>query len=116
VLTVYASFSEDDPPAHPETPIEYRSPEMILDNRISAAQDCQAFACFVYSLLTNRSLLDLIFIYDQNSQNDAHFLQLFSLLGPLPPSIKQSWPRYSVYINDNGHLQKFIVDDATFSY
>ncbi|KIW11836.1 hypothetical protein PV08_09109 [Exophiala spinifera] len=110
------SFFKHDPPSKPEAPLEYRSPEIILDNRISMAQDCWAFACFAYSLLTNTSLFDLAFLYDENAQNDEHLLQLFSLLGPLPAWLKQSWPRYDVYFNENGQPQKFIVDDDAFSY
>lgn len=115
VLIIYVCFFEQDPPSKPETPIEYRSPELILDNRISTAQDCWAFACFIYSLLTNASLFELSFIYDKNSQNDAHILQLFSLLGPLPSWLKQSWPRHDVYFNNDGQLQKFVVEDDEFS-
>ena len=89
---------------------------MIQDDRISTKQDCWAFACFVYNLLTNECLFDVAFIYDKESRNDAHLLQLFSVLGPLPAGLKQSWPHYDVYFNDNGHLQKFIVDDDAFSY
>ncbi|KAI9656154.1 MAG: hypothetical protein M1831_004725 [Alyxoria varia] len=110
------AFFKHDPPSKPQMPLEYRSPEMLLDNRISMAQDCWAFACFAYNVLTNTSLFDLACIYDKDSQNDAHLLQLFSLLGPLPARLKQSWPRYDVYFNDNGHLQKFVVDDDAFSY
>ena len=61
-------------------------------------------------------MFDLAFLYDKDSQNDSHLLQLFSLLGPLPARLKQSWPRYNVYFNENGQLQKFVVDDDAFSY
>jgi serine/threonine protein kinase len=70
----------------------------------------------VYNVLTNSSLFDLAFIYNKDSRDDAHLIQLFSLLGSLPAKLKHSWPRYGVYFDNEGQLKKFDVDDDVFSY
>jgi serine/threonine protein kinase len=89
---------------------------MIFDSHISVAQDCWAFGCLVYNVLTNGYPFDLAFIYNEDSRDDAHLIQLSSLLGPLPAKLKHSWPRYGTYFDDEGQLKKFEVDDDTFSY
>ena len=89
---------------------------MILDGHISMAQDCWAFGCLVYNVLTNSYPFDLAFIYNEEPRDDAHLIQLSSLMGPLPTKLKHSWPRYGVYFDDKGQLKKFDVDDDTFSY
>lgn len=89
---------------------------MILDNHISMAQDCWAFGCLVYNVFTNSYPFDLAYIYNKDSRDDAHLLQLSSLLGPLPAKLKNSWLRYEAYFDDEGQLKKFDVDDDTFSY
>ncbi len=86
------------------------SPELIFDHHVSMAQDCWAFGCLVYNVLTNSYPFDLAFIYNQDSRDDAHLIQLFSLLGPLPDELKHRWPRYGVYFDEAD------VDDDTFSY
>ena len=56
------------------------------------------------------------FVYKKDSRDDEHLVQLFSLLGPLPAKLKDSWPRYGVYFDDVGQLTKFDVDDDDLSY
>ena len=80
------------------------------------AQDCWAFGCLVYNVFTNGYPFDLAYIYNKDSRDDAHLLQLSSLLGPLPAELKNSWLRYGAYFDDEGQLKKFDVDDDTFSY
>jgi len=89
---------------------------MILDGHISMAQDCWAFGCLVYNVFTNGYPFDLSYIYNEDSRNDTHLLQLFSLLGPLPAKLKDSWLRYGAYFDNEGQLKKFDVDDDTLSY
>lgn len=89
---------------------------MIFDNHISKAQDSWAFGCFIYDVLTNGLPFDLGFIYSKDSRDDEHLIQLFSLLGPLPAKLKNSWPRYAVYFDNEGRLKKFVEDDDSFSY
>ena len=39
----------------------------------------------------------------ENATTDDHLLQLHSLLGPLPSSIAELWPRYNQYFASDGH-------------
>jgi serine/threonine protein kinase len=89
---------------------------MIFDNHISKAQDSWALGCFIYNVLTNRLLFDLSYIYNKDSRDDEHLIQLFLLLGPLPAKLKHSWPRYKVYFDNEGQLKKFVENDESFSY
>ncbi|KIX05306.1 uncharacterized protein Z518_06178 [Rhinocladiella mackenziei CBS 650.93] len=107
------SFFVEDPPDKLETPLEIRSPEMIFDNHISMTQGSWVFGCFAYNVLTNSCLFDLAFIYNKDSRDDAHLIQLFSLLGPLPARLKHSWPRYGVYFDDEAQLKKFVTAQRT---
>jgi serine/threonine protein kinase len=89
---------------------------MIFDNHISKAQDSWASGCFIYNVLTNSLPFDLTFIYNKDSRDDEHLIQLFSLLGPLPAKLKHSWPRYEVYFDNEGQLKKLVEDDDSISY
>ena len=89
---------------------------MIFDRHISMAQDYWAFGCFVYNILTNAYPFELGFIYSKESQNDSHLLQLSSVLGPLPAKLKNKWPRYGTYFDEDGIMKKFIVDDDAIDY
>lgn len=75
------------------------------------AQDDWAFGYFVYYVLTSCRLIDLGFIYNKDSRDDAHLIQLFTLLGPLPSKLKHCWPRYGVYFDNEGRLKHFDVND-----
>ena len=96
--------------------MENRSPEMLLNSYISTALDCWAFGCLIYYLFTSHRLFELGFIYNNESRDDTHILQMWSLLGPLPEMQKRDWPRYSRYFDDEGCLQNFDVGDDTISY
>ena len=109
-------FFEGKPPGILEMPSEIRSPEILFDGNISAALDCWALGCLLYNLFTNRPLFELSFIYNKNARDDAHILQMWSLLGPLPELQQRDWPRYSKYFDDKGQLQNFNIDDDTMSY
>ena len=109
-------FFENDPPIKPETSAEIRSPEMIFDGHVSMAQDCWAFGCLVYNVLTNAYPFELLFMYGKESRDDSHLMQLTSVLGPLPAKLKNSWSRYGTYFDENGNMKKFDVDDDAFSY
>lgn len=89
---------------------------MIFDNHVSKMQDSWAFGCFLYKVLTNSLPFDLAFIYNKDSRDDEHLIQLFSLLRPLPAKLKNSWPRYGVYFDTEGQLKRFVEDDDKFSY
>jgi serine/threonine protein kinase len=109
-------FFENDPPKKLGTPAEIRSPEMIFDCHISTAQDCWAFGCLVYNVLTNAYPFELQFMYSKESRDDSHLMQLSSVLGPLPAKLKNSWSRYGTYFDESGNMKKFDVDDDTYSY
>jgi serine/threonine protein kinase len=89
---------------------------MIFDGHISMTHDFWAFGCLVYNVLTYAYPFSLAFIYSKDARDDAHLMQLSSVLGPLPAKLKNSWSRYGTYFDYNGNMKKFDVDDDAFSY
>ena len=89
---------------------------MIFDGHVSKGQDCWAFGCLIYNVLTNAYPFELDFIYGKDPRDDAHLMQMSSVLGTLPAKLKNSWSRYGTYFDEDGNLKKFEVDDDAFSY
>ena len=109
-LTDRTAFYADFPPTNPQTPVNLRSPELLLRKHSSTAQDIWAFGCLVYSLLTNTSLVELFDMGDRNYLDDDHILQMIELLGPLPADLKSAWLRYRNYFDENDVQTVFVVD------
>lgn len=40
--------------------------------------------------------------HGEDATDDHHLLQLYELLGPLPPAITRLWPRYDQYFDSHG--------------
>ena len=55
-----SAFSTSHPPESHVTPLALRSPELILGDPISEAQDIWSFGCLVFEFLTGRKLFHLI--------------------------------------------------------
>ena len=104
------AFFSDLPPADPKTPIDVRSPELLLQKRTSSKQDIWAFGCLIYTLLTNRPLFELTGFGGREYIDDEHIIQMVALLGPLPEYLKNAWPRFRKYFDENGTQTVFEVD------
>ena len=67
------AFFSSNPPKEPTTPLNMRSPELILGHPISQNQDMWSFGCLVFELITSRPLFiefSLAFDKDLNSSDD----------------------------------------------
>ncbi|GJJ15342.1 hypothetical protein Clacol_009618 [Clathrus columnatus] len=97
------AFRPSDPPSKPAMPIALRAPELILGKPLSAAIDIWAFGCLMFEFLTARTLFAVAtFGWDEQQQNDAddsHFIQFYKVIGKLPDSIIDAWPRSSKYFD-----------------
>lgn len=70
------AFFSSNPPGKPTTPLNMRSPELILGHPISQNQDMWSFGCLVFELITSRPLFTefpLAFDKDLNSSDDDDF-------------------------------------------
>ena len=54
------AFFEPEPPAKPVTPLALRSPELVLGEPISKAQDVWSFGCLIFEFLTARMLFSVV--------------------------------------------------------
>ena len=54
------AFFISEPPAKPVTPLALRSPELILGEPISKAQDIWSFGCLMFEFLTGKSLFSVM--------------------------------------------------------
>jgi serine/threonine protein kinase len=108
MIAFFSSF----PPTSPRTPVDVRSPELILQSTISAAQDVWAFGCLIYLLFKSSSLFELSVMGDSGDLDDDHILQMIALLGRLPEDLKSAWPRYRNYFDEQGVQTTFEVDCA----
>ena len=104
------------PPAKPATPLGMRSPELILKEPITQAQDIWSFGCLVFELLAARTLFSVFGspASDEESlaeDDDAHFLLFSDVLGPLPAQILAQWRRSRLYFNDKGEQIKAFVGE-----
>lgn len=103
ILTVQLAFLEDKPPENFVTPLGLRSPELILLNRINRAQDIWSFGCLIFEFLTGRPLFTVDTVMSNIEEaDDDHLLQMIDILGPLPKSLAERWPRWRTYFDESG--------------
>lgn len=88
-------------PDDPHTPVDIRSPELLLLKQISMSQDIWSFGSLVYRFLTNTPIVSLWNMGNPEALDDDHVLQLIELLGPLPVNLKKAWSNYYEYFDKN---------------
>ena len=106
------AFPFSKPPAAADcgTPIGLRAPEIVLDCPIDHKIDIWTFGCLVFQLITGRSLFAVSSWAaptaddPQAESNDDHLLQMIDMLGMLPPTLREKWPRLSRYFDSDLEL------------
>ncbi|GJJ15341.1 hypothetical protein Clacol_009617 [Clathrus columnatus] len=97
------AFRPNDPPSKPAMPVALRAPELILGKPLSTAIDIWAFGCLMFEFLTARPLFAATtFGWDEQQRNDAddsQFIQFYKVIGKLPDSIIDAWPRSSKFFD-----------------
>ena len=114
------AFFVPESPKKPVTPYGLRSPELILGEPISHAQDIWSFGCLVFEFLTGRKLFSMYppppkDFYDNEDEaalaeaelNDDHLIQMAEMFAPVPVSFLARWPRSHLYFDEKSKLVRF---------
>ncbi|KAI4157729.1 MAG: hypothetical protein LQ342_008047 [Letrouitia transgressa] len=116
----------DQPPIKTVTPLGLRSPELVVEGKISKDQDIWSFGCLIFEFITGRMLfcIDSTDLgqsnkavddaasnggpLDPNSSeaDDEHLLGFTYIIGKLPLHLRSRWPRSPIYFNEKGEIIK----------
>lgn len=93
------------------TPVALRSPELIFKQEINKDQDIWSFGCLIFELFTGRHLFLVSNMGNKEETDDDHFLQFNDVLGPLPESLREKYPRARIYFNEKGEKVKNYIGE-----
>lgn len=63
--------------------------------------DVWSIGCLIYELLAGRQLFPIL-LGGEEYPNNTHLLMMHDVLGPLPKTIMDAWPRREDYFGPNG--------------
>lgn len=97
------AFQVSSPPEDLGTPGPYRSPELILDNKIGMASDLWALGCTIFEIRTGRKLFNMF-----DDEDDAYLEAMVEILGKMPePWWSSTWEKrkkiFQDEVDENGH-------------
>ncbi|KAL5338626.1 kinase-like domain-containing protein [Aspergillus crustosus] len=98
------AFFLNDPPATLVTPVALRSPELIFTNTVNKDQDIWSFGCLIFELFIGRHLFSVTNYGHPEEVDDEHLLQFHDILGPLPETLRNAYPRAQIYYNKEGEI------------
>ncbi|KAH7110901.1 serine protein kinase [Dendryphion nanum] len=115
-----SAFWESNPPKSTVIPLSLRAPELILHRQFDRGIDLWSFGCLVFEIIAGKALFVVMqFGHDQKDEEEAddeHLLQLNDIIGPLPDSIIDSWPRYSTWYGPGRRRRNPFGDEEPYIY
>ncbi|OJJ42593.1 hypothetical protein ASPZODRAFT_170077 [Penicilliopsis zonata CBS 506.65] len=92
-----AAFYHHERPDRIYTPAPFASPEIVFGGELTSAVDQWAFGCLLYELCADRSLVKLLFGWNNDAMKDQ-----VAMLGKPPEALWQNWERRDKYFHPNG--------------
>ena len=91
------SFYHHERPAEITTPAPSAAPEIVFGTEITPAIDKWAFACILYELAADHSLLKMIFGWFNDTLKDQ-----VAMLGKPPENVWKQWEGRNKYFHEDG--------------
>lgn len=82
------SFKTSEPPENVDIPESYRSPELILEQKVGTGSDLWALGCTLFAIRTGRKLFDAFF-----EEPDEQLCLMVKSLGAFPQRLWDIWER-----------------------
>lgn len=92
-----AAFYHHERPERIFTPAPFASPEILFDGELTFAVDEWAFGCILYELCADRTLVKLLFGWNNDAMKD-----LVAMLGKPPDALWQNWEGRNKYFHPDG--------------
>jgi serine/threonine protein kinase len=92
-----AAFYDYERPDQIFTPAPFASPEILFGGELTSAVDKWAFGCILYELCADRSLVKLLFGWNNDAMKDQ-----VAMLGKPPDALWQKWEGKDKYFHPNG--------------
>ncbi|CDM37574.1 hypothetical protein CBS147339_8942 [Penicillium roqueforti] len=92
-----AAFYHHESPEQIFTPAPFASPEILFGGELTFAVDNWAFGCLLYELCADRSLIKLLFGWNNDAMKDQ-----VAMLGKPPDALWQNWEGKDKYFHPDG--------------
>jgi len=92
-----AAFYHHERPSEIFTPAPFASPEILFGSELTSAVDKWAFGCLLYELCADRSLIKLLFGWNNDALKDQ-----VAMLGKPPEALWQTWKERDKYFHPDG--------------
>ncbi|KAJ5710993.1 hypothetical protein N7488_005149 [Penicillium malachiteum] len=92
-----AAFYHHEYPDHIFTPAPLAAPEILFDGELTSAVDKWAFGCILYELCADRTLIKLLFGWNNDAMKDQ-----VAMLGKPPDALWQNWKSKEKYFHPDG--------------
>ncbi|KAM3507750.1 hypothetical protein MY11210_007030 [Beauveria gryllotalpidicola] len=97
LIDLGAAFYHDECPPVVYTPAPLTSPEILFGGQITYAIDKWAFGCLLYELCADRTLIKLLFGWNNDAKKDQ-----VAMLGKPPDALWQNWEEREEYFYHDG--------------
>lgn len=97
LIDVGSGFFHDEKPPHIFTPAPHAAPEILFRGELTAAVDQWAFGCLLYELCAGRTLVKLLFGWNNDAMKDQ-----VAMLGKPCDALWQNWEGRDKYFHPDG--------------